>query len=142
MKKKLIVILLLWIPVQLLAPAERCLTIIQTEAINPYIPYWNAVGYVESRFDPYAINKEDPNGGSHGIVQIGQEKLDEYNTANGTHYTLQDCYDIEISRKIFMWHMMQFNDIEIAVKRWNGSGPKTLDYWELIQNRLKELKVS
>lgn len=134
--KKTLVILLIWIPVCLFAPAESRLTIVQTESIQPYVEAWEAVSYVESRFNPFAVNLLDPNGGSWGIVQIGQLKLDEYNEEHNTHYGLQDCFDVPFSKKVFMNHMMKYNDIETAIRAWNGSGPKTDDYWKLILERL------
>jgi len=110
--------------------------ILQAEVFHPYEKIWQAAIYVESRGDPFAVNPLDPNGGSWGIVQIGQLKLNEYNLEHGTNLVLKDCFDVEISKKIFMHHMAKYNDIETAIRGWNGSGPKTLEYWSLIQKAL------
>lgn len=121
----------------LTAPPSPCVMIFASEGINPYIGAWNATCAIESRFDPFAHNSKDPNGGSFGIAQIGQLKLNEYNQANNTNYHLKDCYDVSISQKIFFWHCMKYGtDIKTACKAWNGSGPATIEYWKLVSSRL------
>lgn len=121
----------------LFAPDDNAIYVGSAEGINPYIAIWNATCKVESDNYAGAYNENDPNGGSYGIVQIGQLKLNEYNEANGTDYQLKDCFSIAISRKIFMWHYTHYGtDIETACKAWNGSGPMTEKYWRKIQEHL------
>jgi hypothetical protein len=130
MKRILLIVFMLSLAITPFATTEREIAIAAGEAINPFTEVWNAACIVESQGDASAYNDQDPNGGSHGIVQIGHMKLDDYNADNGTSYTLEDCYDVNISRKIFMWHYMQYGtDIETACKAWNGSGPMTEIYW-------------
>jgi hypothetical protein len=134
--KKVMIILIMLISVKVSAPPAG-LMIPAGQSINPYLDAWQATGAVESSNNRFAVNYKDPNGGSYGIVQIGQLKLDEYNAANGTNYQLADCFDIEVSRKIFMWHYMKYGiDIETASKAWNGSGPATEEYWRKISAEL------
>lgn len=136
MKMMLLTIFILMFSIPVFAPVERVFYINKTEGINPYEAIWNATCAVESSFDPFAYNSIDPNGGSFGIVQIGRLKLNEYNEANGTNYHLQDCYDVGISRKIFMWHCMKYTDIETASKKWNGSGPLVEEYYKKVKYKL------
>ncbi len=135
--KKYLVIFLMLIAIKLSAPPAGCLSILAGESVNPYDNVWKAISVIESGNNRFAVNFEDPNGGSYGIVQIGQLKLNEYNTANGTDYKLADCFDVEVSRKIFMWHFMKYGtDIETASKAWNGSGPMTNIYWDKVRKQL------
>lgn len=100
--------------------------------IEPYLELYNAVKMVETR-DRDTINYTE---GAYGRAQIRLCKLDEYNRATGSSFVLQDCMKEEVTRKIFMWHMMQYNDSETAVKRWNGSGPATITYWNKVRRYL------
>ena len=119
-----------WIlPTVVGSPSPPYLVMEEAEGYNPYLSVWEAVKFHESRNNCFRINWEEM---AYGPGQIRQCKLDEYNNANGTHYTLQDCFVEEISREIFMWHCMKYNSIETAVKRWNGSGPATEIYWNTI----------
>jgi hypothetical protein len=136
--KTLLIILLIWIPVQLIAPADRqYFIILQQEAIKPEPKeiLWSAICFWESRYDPRALNYE-AGGYSIGIAQIRQCKVNDYNRVNGTNYTLPDCFNPEISKKIFMWHYSKYNDMELAAKRWNGSGKMTIAYWKAIKHYL------
>jgi hypothetical protein len=137
--KKLFMILLFvvpafFMPVELLAPAAgKFITIVQSSAIRPYDNIARAVRWWETR-DRDTINYEE---GAHGRYQIRQCKLDEYNKATGNHYRLQDCMEEKVSSRIFFWHMMQYNDTDTAIKRWNGSGPLTVIYLRNIKQILK-----
>jgi hypothetical protein len=101
-------------------------------SIEPYREIYKAVKMVESA-DRDTINYTE---GAYGRAQIRQCKLDEYNKATGSSFVLQDCMKEEVTRQIFMWHMMQYNDIELAIKRWNGSGPATEIYLKKVKRWL------
>jgi hypothetical protein len=59
----------------------------------------------------------------------------DYNQRTGSKYILEDCYDIEISKKIFMYYARKnrYQDYELIARSWNGSGLLTMDYWERIK---------
>jgi hypothetical protein len=116
----------------LFAPEATRLTVVEHQPLNPYSEVYMAVKMVESG-DRDVINYTE---GAYGRAQIRQCKLDEYNEATGSSFVLRDCLDESVSREIFMWHMMQYNDIEIAVKRWNGSGPMTEIYLDKVKRYL------
>lgn len=106
---------------------------------SKYMPLIEALFTYEASRNPMAHNdKED----AHGGLQLRQGRLDDYNNANDTHYTLEDCYDLNISKKIFIYftnHTLKGKKIpdkswEQAAKDWNGSGPKTEKYWENVKN--------
>lgn len=57
--------------------------------------------YAESAFDSDAKSNKD----AMGLFQIRQILLDDYNTANGTNYTLEDLKDDKLNMSIRDWKM-------------------------------------
>jgi len=106
------------------------------DVINPFLLVWEAVKFVETRNNPDTINYTEM---AYGPGQIRQEKLDDFNLANGTNFTLIDCLDEKISKRIFMWHCMRYNECDLAIRRWNGSGPETYKYLEKVNEVLRTL---
>jgi hypothetical protein len=133
MKKMVLTIILILSISRLFAPCGPALFISKTEGINPYLQIWEAVKVIETGSTPDTINYIE---GAYGPGQIRQAKLDDYNQAHGTNYTLMDCMNEGLSRKIFCWHCSKFNDIDLAIRRWNGSGPATYEYLKKIKTRL------
>lgn len=121
------------------APEVKCLFIKTSEGIDPFTKVWNAVCDFESSMDPLAYNDRDPNGGSHGIGQIGLQRLHEYNTLTNNNYLIKDLYNPIISKKIFMYYAMRIGpyDIDLVIRRWNGSGPLTYQYLKEVKKRMK-----
>jgi hypothetical protein len=129
----IMLLLFLLISTALFAPGPGgSICLLAQEPIRPYEKIWAAVKWVETR-DRDTINYQE---GAYGRGQIRQCKLDEYNGATGKHYKLRDMLKEKNSKEVFMWHMMQYNDIELAVKRWNGSGPMTAVYWKKVRRYL------
>jgi hypothetical protein len=116
----------------LFAPEASRLTVVEHQPLNPYTEVYRAVKLVESG-DREVINY---NEGAYGRAQIRQCKLDEYNEATGSSFVLWDCMSDIVTERIFMWHMMQYNDIEIGIRRWNGSGPMTEIYLDKVKRYL------
>jgi hypothetical protein len=106
-----------------------------------YHPLVNAVYIWESRCNPLAFNENEQ---AYGGFQIRAGKLKDYNDANGTNYTLEDCYNYELSKKIFLYftnHTLAGKPIppkswEQTAKDWNGSGKMTINYWEEVKKRI------
>ena len=89
---------------------------------------------VESNFNRFAHNPKEE---AYGIVQIRQVRLDDYYRKTGKRYTLTDCYDVAVSKEIYLYYCTTENKtIEMKAKRWNGSGPMTEEYWSQIQKYL------
>lgn len=124
------------------APPSHTSTIFVSGGINPFMKVWDASGMVESGRNPYAYHATDQKGGSWGIVQIGKPMLDAYNRENSTHYVPRDCFDVSVSKKVFMWHFQKYYpDIEAGCRAWNGGGnwkhkKATLIYYKKIQKHL------
>lgn len=133
MRKILLFGIILFSNIRLFAPAPNEIRLFVFEPIQPYERLWEAVCFVESSFNPLAVNESE---GAYGISQIRQIKLDWYEKQTGIRYTLQDCFDKDISKTIFLYHMDCYDDPEISIRKWNGSGPQTDIYWRKIQNYL------
>lgn len=110
---------------RLIAPSNHIIYLTELEAIKPYEAIIRAVTIVESAGDTYALNKRE---GAYGSLQIRQIKLDWYYNKTGICYKLTDCFKESVSREIFIYHMSQYSDIEEGIKKWNGSGKKTIEY--------------
>jgi hypothetical protein len=130
--------LLLFISMHLMAPPSPASLYIPTsESIyNPnwiyYSPLANAVYKHESNCNPLAYNpKENAVGG----FQIRQCKLDEYNRIMGTNHKLEECYNYNFAKNIFLF-FAEGKSFEQAAKNWNGSGPMTISYWENVKKLL------
>lgn len=115
------------------APEAGVLYIERSSGINFYDPLIKAVTWVESQNGRYVYNAKE---GAVGWFQIRQCRIDHFNLLTGSSYTLKDCYDYEISRKIFLY-FASGKSYERASRNWNGSGKQTLEYWKLIQTKLK-----
>ena len=116
-----------------MAPEFNALYIETAKPIKPVHLLWEAVKMVESANIHSIINKSE---GAYGCGQIRQVKLNEYNKATGSAIKLKDCLNEEISRKIFFWHCSKYSSLELAAKRWNGSGPATERYWNKVKKYL------
>lgn len=133
MRKLILFGILLFGNIMLFAPAPYEVRLFVSEPIQPYERLWEAVCFVESSFNPLAVNESE---GAYGISQIRQIKLDWYEKQTGIRYTLQDCFDKEISKTIFLYHMDCYDDPERGVRAWNGKYELTHGYWNKIQNYL------
>jgi hypothetical protein len=132
-KKTVIMVIFLTICLNLFAPGAPSLFIEREKPLSPVCEVWFAVKMVESYGIESIINHKE---GAYGCGQIRQVKLNEYNKATGEHITLQDCLSEKVSKKIFLWHCSRYSDLELAVKRWNGSGPATVKYWNKVKKYL------
>ena len=102
---------------------------------------WYATCIVESRNNPYAVNESE---GACGIAQIRQIRLDDYNQRTGSKYVLEDCFDPTVAEEIYMYFAnlpSYANDFCKIARAWNGSGPKTWEYWDLIKAELDKLNA-
>jgi hypothetical protein len=118
--------------IRLLAPGSGSMVIFHQEGINYYEPLIKAVTRVESMDGRYVYNKKE---GAVGWFQIRQIRVDHYNKIMGTNYVLDDFYDYDLSRTMFLKYA-RGKSYERAARDWNGSGPMTKIYWTKIQKHL------
>jgi hypothetical protein len=135
MKKMTILTLLIFLFLQVKAPAYKALFIERAEAINYYDALIKALTWVESRNDNYALNVSEQ---AYGAFQIRPIRIEHYNRLTGSHYLPWDCFDYEISRKVFLYFAHN-QDYEMASRNWNGKGRKTIQYWNSVKARLKRI---
>lgn len=114
------------------APGLLCGYVLLSVPINGFDPLIKAVVFVESSGGKHLYNADE---NAVGAFQIRQIRIDDYNRLTGSHYTLNDCYDFEVSKKVFLYFAKN-KSYEMAARSWNGSGRKTEIYWKKIQVRL------
>ena len=116
-------------------PKGNTLVIFETRAIQPYEKLIYAVGSVECSYDTLAYNVKEK---AAGYFQIRPIRIDDYNKRTGNHYTTIDMFDYYKAEKVFLYYANQIGpyNLEKIAKSWNGSGPKTIEYWKLIKEKL------
>jgi len=112
------------------------------------ITLFAAVVLIESGGDIQALGD---NGRAYGPAQIHQAALTDYNRWTGAHYTLADCTDLTLSRKVFFAYVKHYCTksrlgrpvtVRDAARIWNG-GPdgwrqsETLLYWQKINKAIR-----
>jgi len=132
MKKLTTVLLLMIFAVNLFAPEYKSLYILPGEKISFYEPLIRAITWKESRHGKYVWN---PIENAVGWFQIRPIRVEDYNRKVGTSYRLEDFYSYELSREMFLYYA-KGKTFETAAKNWNGSGPKTIDYWNDVKLNL------
>ena len=113
----------------LLAPKSEALLVFISPEINYYAPLIKAITWVETKDGLFLYNPEEQ---ATGYFQIRPIRLQDYNSRTGKMYTMNDLYDYNISKEIFLYYT-QGRSYERVAKSWNGSGPKTIDYWEKVK---------
>ena len=120
---------------RLSAPDVKVIYIPFTKPLDAYERLVNAVVMVESAGDTLAFNQLEE---AVGAFQIRQIRLLDYYQRTGINYTIEECYNFNISKEIFLYYARQtgYQDYETIARNWNGSGNATLDYWEKIKANL------
>jgi hypothetical protein len=133
--KSVIIILLLLHTLKAGAPADKVAYIVMSEPVDAYDKLIKAVVQVESFGDTTANNLLEE---AIGAFQIRPIRLLDYNQRTGNKYKMEDCYNYNISRKIFLYYANQigFPKYEKIARNWNGSGETTLEYWNKVKSYL------
>lgn len=132
MKMIMLIAILTLFSLKAFCPNERVLYIERMEGINIYDPLMRAITYVESRDDVWAFNFPEQ---ACGPFQIRPIRIEHYNQLTGSNYKAWDCFDYEISRKVFLY-FCKWRSYELVAKSWNGSGDMTIDYWNKVKSEL------
>ena len=114
------------------APPSGAGVIFEAEGVNKYEALIKAVVMVESNNGKYLYN---PKENAVGYFQIRQVRVDDYNKRTGLKHSLNDFYDYELSRKMFLYYT-KGRSYETVAKSWNGSGEMTKAYWKKILTNL------
>jgi len=136
--KHILLLFLLTVSIEVLAPHTPVLCIVRAEPIYPYERLVEAITWVESGGYPYAYN---PDGESVGAFQIRQCKLDDFNKLTNKNYQLVEMYQYKKAKEVFLYFAHKSLDFEYISRTWNG-GPngmqkeQTLKYWKLVKSKL------
>jgi hypothetical protein len=89
----------------------------------------------ESSGDTFAFNLSEE---AVGAFQIRPIRLLDYYQRTGINYKIEECYNYDVSKEIFMYYARKigYPDYETIARNWNGSGEATLDYWEKVKSNL------
>jgi hypothetical protein len=133
--KSLLIISLLLSCLNATAPDIKGVLVLASHPIDSYKRIIDAVITVESLGDTLAFN---PLEQAIGAFQIRPIRLQDYNNRTGNKYKLQDCYNLKISREIFLYYAKKigYPNYEAIAREWNGSGKTTLDYWKRVKLNL------
>jgi hypothetical protein len=133
---KMIITLILCFFFQVLtAPPNHLITIIQEEPICIYDVLVKAIVQVESSGNRYAFNEKE---GAYGCFQIRECRLKDYNAVTGLKLTLNDMYDYEISRKVFLFYT-KGRSFEIISRAWCSGESGKLKYSQAYWDKVKQL---
>jgi hypothetical protein len=115
-------------------PEARPIIMIKPIPVDNYGPLIDAMFQFEAGRNTLAHNPKEE---AYGGLQIRQGRLTDFNNCTGNNYTLNDMYDFNKAKEVFMYftnHTLHGKPIpnkswEEAAKNWNGSGPMTETYW-------------
>lgn len=133
---KSILIILFSLPaIRTSAPDIKFACICAAKPVNGYNRLVEALVQVESAGDTLAYNQSEE---ARGAFQIRPIRLLDYYQRTGVNYKIEDCYDYDISKVIFLYYARQtgHRDYETIARNWNGSGKLTLDYWKKVKANL------
>jgi hypothetical protein len=117
------------------APDIKVAFVCVPRPVDVYDRLIKAVVQVESAGDTLAYNLSEE---AVGAFQIRPIRLLDYYQRTGNIHKIEDCYNFEISKEIFLYYARQtgYPDYETIARNWNGSGNTTLDYWEKVKSNL------
>lgn len=80
----------------------------------------------------------NPKEEATGPLQIRPIRLKDYNIRTGSSHRLEECYDLAVSKKIFLYYAREtgYPNFEKIAKAWNGSGRLTIEYWKRVKKYL------
>jgi hypothetical protein len=135
MMKKMtaLIILTVFLYQTLPAPGFMVSYLAKPESIKPYERIVNAITTVESSNGRNIFNEKENAVGWFGIRPI---RLKDYCNRTSKHITLDQCYDYEVSKRIFLYYATVYNpdDYRLIARDWNKS--KTEKYWHKVRAAL------
>jgi len=117
------------------APSSDSFVIFENKPIEPYVNLIHAIGKVETNHDTLRYNPEE---NAVGYFQIRPIRVEDYNIRTGSHYRPEDMFDYKISEKVFLYYANKIGpyDLRQIAMNWNGSGPGTIFYWNMVKEYL------
>lgn len=133
--KSVLIVFFSLLAIRATAPDIKVAFISVSDPVNAYDRLVKAVVQVESAGDTLAYNLSEE---AAGAFQIRPIRLLDYYQRTGKNYKIEDCYNFEISKEIFLYYARQtgYQDYETIARNWNGSGKTTQGYWEKVKSNL------
>jgi hypothetical protein len=130
--KIILVFLFFIISLKVAAPEANVLSVFISNPVYPYDRLVNAIINVESKGDTLAYNQIEE---ATGAFQIRPIRLRDFNKRTGNNYSQKDCFNLKISKEIFLYYAdkIGYPKYESIAREWNGSGKTTLDYWKKVR---------
>jgi len=127
-----IILTLMLFTSDLIAPPYETIPILRGMVVNPYNRIIKAINWVESKDGLFMYNAKEQAVGEFGIRPI---RLNDYNRRTGKHIILDQCYDYETSKMIFLYYASQFqpDDIKGICVNWNGKSKRNLYYAKILK---------
>jgi len=134
-RKFVLAFLLLFFTLKVMAPSRESFVIPESSPVEPYKRLIHAIGIVETKCDTLSYNPVEQ---ATGYFQIRPVRLEDYNKRTGSNYKMKDLFNYSLSEKIFLYYARQVGpyDFEKIARRWNGSGKKTIHYWNRVKRYL------
>ena len=135
MKKIILIKLLLIFAPLAFAPNSETVTILYSPPIEPYNKLIYAIGMAETKCDTLAYNPVEK---ATGYFQIRPIRLEDYNKRTGNNYTMKEMFNYKKAEKVFLYYATQFGpyNFEKIARSWNGSGKRTIHYWNRVKKYL------
>ena len=135
LKKIVSITILLTLAFKVFAPSSESVIIVRPLPVEPYKDLIHAIGMVETQFDTLAYN---PLEKAIGYFQIRPIRLVDYNSRTGSRYSRNDLFNYKISEKIFLYYATEIGpyNFERIAEEWNGSGRRTILYWDQVKKYL------
>ena len=133
--KSVLIVFFSLLAIRATAPDIKVTFVCVPKPVNAYDRLIKAVVQVESAGDTLAYNLSEE---AAGAFQIRPIRLLDYYQRTGNSYKIEDCYNFEISKEIFLYYARQtgYRDYKTIARNWNGTGKTTLDYWEKVKSNL------
>lgn len=133
--KIFLILFLFLLTIRAPAPCLSVTFIFASEPVQIFDRLIKAIVQIESLGDPLAFNLPEE---AIGAFQIRPIRLRDYNHRTHNNYKIEDCYNYELSKQIFLYYaiLTKFPDYETIARNWNGSGKTTLDYWKKVKYHL------
>ena len=135
LRTSVLIIVLLFSEFRLAAPDRKTLVVTDFSPVEPFRELVYAVGMVEGMGDTLAYNEFE---GAAGYFQIRQIRLDDFNKRTGSNLKLDDMFNYEKAERVFLYYASRIGpyNFEKIAKNWNGSGARTIEYWDKVKKYL------
>jgi hypothetical protein len=136
MRRLIFVFIFIIICKNLTAPSLNVFYLLLPPEINYYEKLIKAIVAIESSGDTWALNVNEQ---ACGPFQIRPIRINHYNRLTGSNYKTWNCFDYELSRKIFLY-FCKGRSYEKIARAWcsgeAGTKKASEKYWKRVRVKL------